>query len=163
MLQCKGSRIKLRFKGWGPEYDEWVQAGSGRVRPLRGFTDEMLEAERKLFEKALEGYVYICFGTKTPRREARSSCLCGPRVSANEALVSSSSFAFPCCPPRRLLSALVPLLCACPRPHRGGGGGGAHACSSVMRARSHLVAHQAGAVHFPLFARVSPLFAFAAS
>lgn len=48
--------MRLRFKGWGPDYDETVRLDSGRVRILKSHTPAQIEKERANFLGSLGGY-----------------------------------------------------------------------------------------------------------
>lgn len=57
MLAREGNRVKLRYKGWGAKYEEWVELNPDRVRVWDTESQEHIAAERTAFLKEMELYV----------------------------------------------------------------------------------------------------------
>lgn len=53
ILERVGDVAKVRFKGWPPEYDEWIPVGSKRLKLVRGLSSEQIERERNAFIQTL--------------------------------------------------------------------------------------------------------------
>lgn len=57
VLAREGNRVKLRYKGWGAKYEEWVELDPKRVRVWDAESPEHIEAERAVILKEMELYV----------------------------------------------------------------------------------------------------------
>ena len=43
----KGKKIKFRFQGWGPRFDEWVYVSDDRIAPLNLYTNPESKTARE--------------------------------------------------------------------------------------------------------------------